>query len=155
MAISHAAGKTTDSCSCTGHFFYLLVKYPILPVLWLWWCVSVPSRQHALTLAHPTRGALQCCCCSLYKPALFKLGKCMQLPTFATSETGDESVRLFCFDSMNSFCFIISCGRKEEGFPVVKKIRQRLLLHELLKLFWLLFVKNKNFESFPRILGYP
>lgn len=74
----------------------------------------------------------------------------MQLPTSATSETGDESVPLLCFDSRNYFCCVICCERKEESFPVVKKLG-RLLLHELLKLFWLLFVKNKNFESFPRI----
>lgn len=36
-----------------------------------------------------------------------------------------------------------------------EEVRQRLLLGELLKLSWLLFVKNKNFESFSGILGDP
>lgn len=110
------------SCSHTGHLLYLLVKCPILAVFWRWWHVSAPSRQRALTRAHPARGALQCCCRSLYKPALSLLGKHMQLSTSATSETGDDSVPLFCFDSVNCFGFIISCEKKEESFPVVKKL---------------------------------
>lgn len=90
-------------------------------MLWLWWCLLPADSMHSPLLT-PARGALQCCYCSLYKSALFLLRKHMQLPTSATSETGDESVPLLCFDSRNCFCCVICCERKEESFPVVKKL---------------------------------
>lgn len=88
----------------------------------------------------------------------FLLEECMQLSTFTTSETRNESVPLFWFCLPVAFsCELLYYLLWEEGSELScsEKTRQRLPLFEMLELSRVLFVKNKSLESFSRILRDP
>lgn len=68
---------------------------------------------------------------------------------------GQEMSQCFCSVLTLSTAFDLLSLVGGGELSCSEEIRQRLLSHELLKLFWPLFVKNKNLESSSRILGDP
>lgn len=148
----------------------LLVKQLILALIQdtcfiCWW--NVPYWQHS--------GAGGMCLLpagSVHSPLLTLQGE-----HCSTAATHCTSLLCFCWESVCSFppvlpqrqemsqcllfwlceLFLLYYLLWEEGreLSCSEEIRQRFWLHELLKLFLLLFVKNNNFESFSRILGDP
>lgn len=146
--------KTTDSGSCAWHLLYLQVRYPILPVLWLWWCVSAPSRQHALTLLtlpgeHCSAAALTLQGCFVFVGKMYATSHLCYL---RDRRWVSAFVLFWLYQQLLIYYLLWEEGKE---LSCSEEIRQRLLLRELLKLFWPLFVKNKNLESFTRILGDP
>lgn len=135
-AISHAAVKTTlilffplprtfalfaDEVSHIASLLALLVV-----------CLAV-SNQCAFMLAHTARGALQMLLSLTVKKqrrttGFVSIGKVCSfpppLPRRHEMSQCRHSVLTACLwlSLVNCFCFTISCERKEESFPVVKKL---------------------------------
>lgn len=113
---------------------------------------SMSACSCIASLAHPCKGstvvllllAVQVC---------FVWESVCNLPPLLPQKQGDESLPLFCFDSRNCFCCIISCERKEESFPVVKKLGQYCYCMSCWNFSGFYFWRIKTLSPFPGFLG--